>query len=142
MLLKVCSTKLDDRIYGTGITQVFAGKVNLTLQAAAKIICESLNELSCNGVAIPGDVSAPWLQDIIYIHFLSDLHISVCEASPFEFSNIFHYFTVDNIDMILQDHAVKLRFYVMNFKGDWKYLVQLFNFRKNPSTEKARPTQL
>ena len=27
-------------------------------------------------------------------------------------------------------------------KGDWKYLVQLFNFRKNPSTEKARPTQL
>ncbi|CAL1172558.1 unnamed protein product [Cladocopium goreaui] len=35
------------------------------------------------------------------------------------------------------DHAVKLRFYVMNFKGDWKYLVQLFNFRKNPSTEKV-----
>ena len=68
MLLKVCSTKLDDRIYGTGITQVFAGKVNLTLQAAAKIICESLNELSCNGVAIPGDVSAPWPQDpILYI---------------------------------------------------------------------------
>ncbi|CAL1158798.1 unnamed protein product [Cladocopium goreaui] len=71
---------------------VFAGKVNLTLQSAAKIICGSLNELSRNGVAIPGDVS---------------------------------------------DHAVKLRFYVMNFKGDWKYLVQLFNFRKNPSTEKV-----
>jgi hypothetical protein len=52
----------------TGKTQVFAGKVNLTLQSAAKIICGSLNELSRNGVAIPGDVSAPWLQDIIYIY--------------------------------------------------------------------------
>ena len=42
-----------------------------------------------------------------------------------------------NFDLIYQDHAVKLRFYVMNFKGDWKYLQQLFNFRKNPSTEKV-----
>jgi hypothetical protein len=25
----------------------------------------------------------------------------------------------------------------MNFKGDWKYLKQLFNLERHPSTEKA-----
>ena len=67
-------TYLDESsIHGNGKTEVFAGKVNLTLQAAANIICGSLNELSSNGVAIPGDVSAPWLQDTSY--FCCDLHI-------------------------------------------------------------------
>ena len=32
--------------------QVFDGAVNLTLQAAARIICESLNQLADNGVPI------------------------------------------------------------------------------------------
>jgi hypothetical protein len=58
-----------------GKIQVFNGKVNVTLQAAAKIICGSLNELSHNGVAIPCGVSAPWLQDISYVSYLcSGLH--------------------------------------------------------------------
>lgn len=36
-----------------------------------------------------------------------------------------------------QDHRARLHFFVMNFKGDWKYLKQLFNLERHPSTEKA-----
>ena len=41
-------------------SEVFDGKVNLTLQAAAKIICASLNDLADNGVPIPGELSVAW----------------------------------------------------------------------------------
>ena len=54
-----------------GKTQVFSGKVNLTLQAAAKIICGSLNKLARDGVAI----SAPWPQDLLLEFGLTYLHI-------------------------------------------------------------------
>ena len=36
-----------------------------------------------------------------------------------------------------QDHRARLHFFVMNFKGDWKYLKQLFNLERHPSTEQA-----
>ena len=42
--------------------QVFDGGVNITLQAAAKIICWSLNQLADHGVPIP-DVQAPWFSN-------------------------------------------------------------------------------
>ena len=32
-----------------------------------------------------------------------------------------------------------MRCFVMSFKGDWKYLIQLFNMTNAPSKEKARP---
>ena len=31
-----------------------------------------------------------------------------------------------------------LHFYTMNFKGDWKYLKQLFHVEQHPGREKAR----
>ena len=42
--------------------QVYDGAINVTLQAAARVICESLNRLSDSGVPIPGydDVAEPW----------------------------------------------------------------------------------
>lgn len=36
--------------------------------------------------------------------------------------------------------VITLQCYVMQFKGDWKYLVQLFNFTNTASKEKARPS--
>ena len=36
-----------------------------------------------------------------------------------------------------QEHTHKLHFFVMNFKGDWKYLKQLFLLTKDASKEKA-----
>lgn len=41
--------------------QVYDGAINVTLQAAARVICESLNRLSDSGVPIPGydDVAEP-----------------------------------------------------------------------------------
>lgn len=38
---------------------------------------------------------------------------------------------------ILQDSPA-LHFYTMNYKGDWKYLKQLFNLEKHPGREQAR----
>jgi hypothetical protein len=97
--------------------------------------------LSCNGVAIPGDVSAPWPQDpILYIFLVWPAHLAKCFEKGCHFS--LHYLLYSLQLWSDEDHSVKLRFYVMNFKGDWKYLVQLFNFRKNPSTEKAGPSFL
>ena len=35
-------------------SQVYDGTINVTLQAAARVICDSLNRLSDSGVPIPG----------------------------------------------------------------------------------------
>lgn len=35
-------------------SQVYDGAINVTLQAAARVICDSLNRLSDSGVPIPG----------------------------------------------------------------------------------------
>ena len=33
--------------------------------------------------------------------------------------------------------VITFRFFVVQFKGDWKYLVQLFNLTNQPTKEKA-----
>ncbi len=42
---------------------MYDGAVNVTLQAAGQIICDSLNELSDDGLVVPGvgDQSVAWL---------------------------------------------------------------------------------
>ena len=39
-----------------------------------------------------------------------------------------------------KEHNHKLYFYVMNFKGDWKYIKQVFLLTKDASREKAGKT--
>ena len=34
--------------------------------------------------------------------------------------------------------GLRLRFYVMNFKGDWKFLKEMFLMKRHPGTGEAR----
>ena len=40
------------------------------------------------------------------------------------------------------DQVCTLRGFVVNFKGDWKYLAQLFNMRKTAQQEEARAAKI
>ena len=104
---------------------VFDGAVNITLQAAAQHICNSLAGLK---ISIPTMDLAPepW-QFCIYFGFggwpnaiSPNWPPSTCGASHHGPSK-----------------AREMDVYVMGFKGDWKYLYQLFTMVRNPYSEEA-----
>ena len=42
------------------------------------------------------------------------------------------------IDGVELPSGGRLHFYVMNFKGDWKFMKELFEFSRHPGTHEAR----
>ena len=102
--------------------KVFDGAINLTLQAAADILVESLNDLALNGLPIPSTnevgIYEKWTFYSVKLFLCEN---AFCGKYPPSF----------------QVHPVTVKFFVMSFKGDWKYLKQLFNLDRHPSTEKA-----
>ena len=102
--------------------------VNVTLQSAAEIITNSMNELSTNG-ALVRDVETNEVSELWTIYF--------CIAG----SRICRIYFLQPVANTYPENAhtevITFRFFVVQFKGDWKYLVQLFNLTNQPTKEKA-----